>query len=302
MISDFKISQNMGTLSLDMGMKITGNTKVLGLLGCNIEYSLSPVIHNVSFQHLGVEAVYLPLDWQGGRLETFLEAMWQLGVVGFNVTRPYKEVIAGLLGLPKGESINTVYRESSRWVAASTDAQGFARGLTRMGCEFNGFDRVILLGNGGVVTALMRYIGQIFEHRPEIFIFRRDTSRDELHRRLLAPGHPIYFKCMDRAELTSALANRTGETLVVQATSAPLMGDAFQEYSDCFNSFYGYYVDLCYGKTACFLQQMRAKGLPCQDGIPMLIEQARLSQEFWFNCSAPYQVIEKALVSKGQDK
>lgn len=285
-----------------MEIQITGNTRVLGLLGRHIEYSLSPAIHNVSFHHLGIDAVYLPLDWQGDGLEAFLEAMWQLGVVGFNVTRPYKEVIARLLGLPKGESVNTVYRGSSRWAATSTDAQGFARGLTRMGCELNGFNRIILLGNGGVVTALIRHIGQFFENRPEIFIFRRDTSRDEFHRCLLAPGYPIYFQGMDRDELTSALANRAGETLVVQATSAPLMGNGFQEYSDCFNSFHGYYVDLCYGKTACFLQQMQAKGLPCQDGIPMLIEQARLSQEFWFNSSAPYQVIEEALMSKALDR
>ena len=38
---------------------INGQTKIFGILGRPVAHSLSPVMHNAAFRHLGVNAVYV---------------------------------------------------------------------------------------------------------------------------------------------------------------------------------------------------------------------------------------------------
>ena len=41
---------------------ITGNTRLTGLLGSPVKHSISPLMHNFSFQYLGMDCVYLAFD------------------------------------------------------------------------------------------------------------------------------------------------------------------------------------------------------------------------------------------------
>ena len=38
---------------------IDGHTKIFGILGRPVAHSLSPVMHNAAFRHLGINAVYV---------------------------------------------------------------------------------------------------------------------------------------------------------------------------------------------------------------------------------------------------
>ncbi|MEM0003614.1 MAG: shikimate dehydrogenase, partial [Thermoproteota archaeon] len=42
--------------------EINYSTKLFGVLGNNIQYTLSPIIHNYSFSKVGANAVYLAFD------------------------------------------------------------------------------------------------------------------------------------------------------------------------------------------------------------------------------------------------
>src|SRR6185295_8320905 len=68
--------------------ELTSATKVYGLLGSDVLWSLSPVLHNRAFEARGLDAVYVPL--QTDALEPFVSAMATLRLSGFSVTRPYK--------------------------------------------------------------------------------------------------------------------------------------------------------------------------------------------------------------------
>ena len=42
--------------------QITGHTGLTGLFGSPVAHSISPMMHNASFEHLGLDYVYLPFD------------------------------------------------------------------------------------------------------------------------------------------------------------------------------------------------------------------------------------------------
>lgn len=70
-----------------------------GLIGQNISYSLSPLIHKTSAQSLGLVIDYQIYEPGADRLNSFIQNFFIEGGRGLNVTVPYKEKIAEQLGL-----------------------------------------------------------------------------------------------------------------------------------------------------------------------------------------------------------
>ncbi|MEM1873405.1 MAG: hypothetical protein QXS85_04635 [Acidilobaceae archaeon] len=95
-------------------LKIDAQTKLFGILGDRISYTLSPAIHNLVFSKTGFNAVYLVFDVPRDRFQQAIEGLLALAE-GFNVTTPYKEqVVLYLRGLDvsaeKVGAVNTVHR------------------------------------------------------------------------------------------------------------------------------------------------------------------------------------------------
>ncbi len=273
---------------------VNGATKILGLLGQGIDHSLSPLIHNRSIEHLGCNYIYVPFQVPTDKLADFLDVMWAVGAKGFNITMPLKEVVAKHLNL-KLRSVNTIYRDHSFWGGASTDASGFVRALERLGRMFPTFKKLVILGNGGVVTAILEHIGRHPDLSPDIIILRRSSGRDGFLRKLLPRELKLTFASFEPGELSLQLDGMGKETLLVQASSAPLKGDALDRFAPALDKFSGSVVELTYGCRSAIFDKARVLGLPAQDGIPMLIEQARLAQRYWWGHEAPFDVIERHL-------
>ena len=45
-----------------MEKRITGYTQLIGLIAKPIKHSISPMIHNISFSHLGLDYAYLAFE------------------------------------------------------------------------------------------------------------------------------------------------------------------------------------------------------------------------------------------------
>ena len=69
---------------------------------------------------------------------------------------------------------------------------------------------------------------------------------------------------------------------MIQAASAPANGSDMREFIAPFASFVGIFADLIYDHPSALYFDALNRGLKCQDGLAMLIEQARLSQEIWW--------------------
>ena len=63
---------------------------VCGVIGNPVAHSLSPIIHNAAFQHIGLDFAYLAFKVKKSQLENSMRGMRGLGIRGLNVTMPHK--------------------------------------------------------------------------------------------------------------------------------------------------------------------------------------------------------------------
>ena len=111
---------------------ISGETKLIGLLGHPVAHSLSPAMQNAAFAALALDFAYVPLDVAPERLEDALAGLVALGFVGANVTTPHKLEVARLVKADV-PSVNTLVVRDGVISGATTDAAilvGLAAGAT----------------------------------------------------------------------------------------------------------------------------------------------------------------------------
>jgi shikimate 5-dehydrogenase len=150
---------------------------------------------------------------------------------------------------------------------------------------------VVILGNGGVLPAIL---SGFTSSTHKIHILCRQPRYDSA----LRERYPIlHWLPWEPTALRELLRESDEKTLLIQATSAPLHGDALQGFAEVMGELNGYFVDLVYGKPSQLYHFALQNKIPCQDGLPMLIEQARVSQECWFGRSLGYEVLWNLLAS-----
>ena len=262
---------------------IKGSTRIGGLIGRQIDYSLSPAIHNRSAAILGLDCVYLPVQLAEFPNRGFFDSLLNSNVYGFNVTVPYKEAAARAVQAPV-HSVNTFYSHQGEWRGTSTDGAGFAAGLLEIEVALEECEAVILLGFGGAAQGLADYMEALGFRGSLIAMSRRGSVPGYAHVRFEA-FHP---------DVLRALIKEYPRALLVQCTNAPQKGDDLRAFS--LKGLQGPFVDIIYGaNTSALLQEARTLGLKCQDGLPMLIHQALLSQKLWWGDAAPYAEINRYL-------
>jgi shikimate dehydrogenase len=269
-----------------MPQAIDGKTTLLGLIGEHISYTQSPALHNRAAQLLARNEIYLPWSMPAADVAEFLRLAWRWGGVGFNVTTPHKELVAGLYPSCGLKSVNTLFRGPHGWQATSTDGEGFAHGLARLGRPLAEFTRVIILGSGGVTTALLAFMAKQVGPKPDLCIVRRSASRDAAL--TAAAQTTLRFVAWTCDALQQSLVASDESSLLIQASSAPQLGDDLGFLVPALAGFKGTVCDLVYRKPSALYHAAVAMGLPAQDGGPMLIEQARLSQQLWWGQAAAF--------------
>jgi shikimate dehydrogenase len=123
--------------------EVSATTRLVGLLGWPVEYSLSPTMQNAAFRAAGLDLLYVALPTRPEGLERALEGVEALGFVGANVTAPHKLEVARLLGTDSG-SVNTLVARDGRLEGTSTDT-AILDGLAA--------EQPVVLGDGGAARA-----------------------------------------------------------------------------------------------------------------------------------------------------
>ena len=142
-----------------MERRISGHTKLYGLIGSPVGHSGSPAMYNYSFEKLGIDAAYLAFDVPLEKTEDALNALRTLNAGGFNVTMPCKTAVAQLVDRlsPAAELVgacNTVvFEEDGTMTGHITDGTGFVRNLKEHGIDIAG-KKIVLIGTGGAATAI----------------------------------------------------------------------------------------------------------------------------------------------------
>jgi shikimate dehydrogenase len=292
--------------------KITGTTKLLGVIGNPIAHSLSPVIHNAAIEQLGLDYCYVPFLVKPAHLETALDGLASIGVVGCSVTIPHKQTIIPLLAniTPLARAVgavNTIWQTPAGWQGTNTDVAGFVNPLMAMGRDWSQ-TTAIVLGNGGAARAVVAGCHQL--GCGKIQVFGRDldkltefrSSWQEIQLRVTNSDTPTSVVVSTHlwAELPTSIA---GEDLLIinctpigmhpQLDASPIDAEIFAKVGSQAIAY-----DLIYTpRPTKFLQLAAQQGFTAIDGTKMLVHQGAMAFELWLQQPAPVAIMHQALLA-----
>lgn len=277
---------------MDLAAAINGKTGLFGLIGCPVEHTKSPLIHNTLFKEMNINAVYVPLHVDQGELEKAVAGLKALNFTGFNVTVPYKKEIIKYLDDISNDAllmgaVNTVKSMGGRLKGYNTDAEGFCRDFK------DGFDttfkgkKVMLLGAGGTARALaiklaaegvqhLSIVNRTLENAQNIVELVRNNFGNVVTG--MVPGAPEFS---DEFKNSEVIINTTPAGMSTYEASTPFdIRFEFQKYQ--------YVYDVIYTpQKTCFLKQAEAKGCHIRNGFGMLINQGISAFEIWTGKAVP---------------
>ncbi len=128
-----------------------------GLIGKTLQHSFSPKYFTEKFKNENINAQYLPYELEDISMVTNLLTLD--GLIGFNVTIPYKEKIIDYLdelGEEAAElsAVNTVHISDGRVIGYNTDVYGFRISLLTFLGDLNWDFKALILGTGGASKAV----------------------------------------------------------------------------------------------------------------------------------------------------
>ena len=249
--------------------------RIYGLLGARLGHSWSVPIHAA----LGNDAYQL-YELEPPELAPFLR---REDIGGLNVTIPYKRDVMPLCdGLhPTAKaigSVNTIVRQpDGALVGYNTDIDGFLYMAHRAGISLNG-KKVVILGAGG--ASLTAQAASRQARAREIAVISRSGPDDYDH--------------LDRHADAEVLVNTTPVGMVPHTGAAPVDLTRFPRCQGV--------LDVIYNprRTALVLQA-ESLGIPCSDGLPMLVAQAKRAEEHFFRRAIPDQENERILAQLRQE-
>ena len=249
--------------------------KIYGLLGRKLGHSWSVPIHTA----LGCQG-YRLIELEPEELGAFL-ARPDIG--GLNVTIPYKRDVMpfcdviddGALAIG---SVNTLTRRADgKLYAFNTDAAGFCWMAKRVGISFNG-KKTVILGSGGAsltAQAMAKHLGA-----REVVVVSRS-------------GENHYGNLFLHAD-AEIVVNTTPVGMYPGNGAAPV---DLQEFPVCKGV-----LDVVYNpRRTALLLQAEGLGIPCSDGLPMLVAQAKAAEEHFFGKSIPDSENERILAQLRQE-
>ena len=262
-------------------MKITASTQLYAVLGNPVRQSLSPVLQNGWINEHGFDAVYTAITIKQENFETALLGLHQCGLMGANVTMPFKERAAAYAyalseRAAATSSVNCLTFHDSGFIGNSTDGDGFVADLDARAPNWREMSgTTLVIGAGGAARAILYALVDM--GRTNIAVVNRDRKRaDEAVS--LHPADSV--KSIDWSALSEHLS---GASLVVNATSAGFKGqndlslDMSQTDPDCI-----IYDTIYAPKETLFLLDARQHRRRTLNGLGMLVGQGALAFEHWF--------------------
>jgi 3-dehydroquinate dehydratase / shikimate dehydrogenase len=194
---------------------VTPDTPLLGVVGCPVEHSMSPAIHNAAMDAAGCDGLYVPLRVEPGweAFAAWMDAVDQrpwLNWRGLSVTIPHKENALRYVGEDACDplavrigAVNTVtygdnvgLRGDNTDYAAAIDALCEAMNISR---EQLAGRSVAVLGAGGAARAL---VAALTHYDAEVTVANRTIARAEaLAREFGAAAAPLELDAVAHAEV-----------------------------------------------------------------------------------------------------
>lgn len=225
-----------------------------GLLGRKLGHSYSPQIHS----QLG-SYDYRLFEKEPEELEDFLK---NGDFTGLNVTIPYKKDVIPFLDelSPRAKAlgaVNTIVRRNGKLIGHNTDYFGFETMLLSTGVSLQG-KKALVCGSGGASSTACAVLEA---HGANVVVLSR-TGKDN-------------YQNLNRHSDAALIVNATPVGMYPNVEASPI------EDLAAFSMLEGV-LDLVYNPArTSILLKAEALGIPCVNGLRMLVAQAKESAE-WF--------------------
>ncbi len=262
------------------------NKSIYGIIGYPVEHSLSPLMHNVAFKTLGVDATYELFSLKNDELDKFFVDLRlpESPIFGLNVTVPYKEAVVKYLDgvtpfAEKVGAVNTILIDGDRKLTGyNTDAPGFLSHLTEIGFQIEG-KRISILGAGGVSRAIIAALCLIKDRPESICVY--DMVKEKTDRLLKDLGERIDVSIVKSAQSIDDLNIEIADFLINATPVGMHEGDPCLIEPEAFHSNM-YVYDVIYNpEETVLLREAKARGAQVSNGLAMLYYQGVLAFQHW---------------------
>jgi len=267
----------------------------LAVIGHPIGHSLSPEMHNAALAELARTDPrfagwrYHAFDIEPDRLPAALDLMRDHGFRGVNLTVPHKVLAVSLVslldpGALEAGAVNTLLLEGPGWRGFNTDGYGVAAGiLEELGISLQGTP-VVILGAGGAARGVA--VECLRAGCAGLWVQNRTrTNLDSLLAHLAPLARGIAVRGIEAGRPPEGLP---AGAVVINATSAGLRpADPAPADLTAFGRVAGVYDTIYNPPQTRLLAQARQLGIPCANGLGMLVHQGAKALEIWTGVPAP---------------
>ena len=286
-----------------MKRNITGHTGLICLLGDPVSHSISPAMHNLAFETLGLDYVYLAFKTNVDEFDHTVATLKQIGAKGFNCTMPCKRIAAQRCDelSPAARfmnSVNTVVIENGKLIGHNTDGIGYMRSVIDAGYNIIG-KQMTLLGSGGASSAILTQAALDGVSKINVFA-RKGNSWDVIEKQILQINKETSCKVTlnelsDETALKSSIADSAilvyGSTVgMAPNTDGCLIPDLSYFHPELIVS------DVIYNPQKTKLLTMaESAGLNTFNGMYMLLYQGASAFQLWTGQEMPVDLVKRTL-------
>lgn len=283
-------------------MKITGNTKIVGIFGDPVGQTLSPAMHNAAFEALGLDMAYVPFHVRHMDLGDAVRAVRALNMRGVNVTIPHKEaVLKHLDGVDDHArdigAVNTIVNRDGNLVGYNTDAPGYLLSLRDDAGSAPSGKNVVIIGAGGAARSILY---AVLGAKPASVTIANRTRERAVE---LAAGFRRKFRGVEihaaplEKEALRPLLRSTD--IVVNTTSLGMMGKGELDLPIEELPPHAVVSDIVYRPVETeIIKKAVARGLKTHAGLGMLVRQGAITFELWTGRKAPLEAMRKAAMEE----
>jgi shikimate dehydrogenase len=281
------------------------------LIGSDTSASVSPEMMNAAFSHLGLAERYFALSLEADQLGEWFGRLRRAGILGMNVTLPFKTSIIPLLDaldpvaarvgavnvIKKKKKADSRSGEESYYVGYNSDVDGIVRPLAEVwGSTDLRHGRALLIGAGGVARAFVEAMSHL--ECPVIIVVVRDPARAEGFVTEMKRAHPGMDMELYSFDKSSAVEGHVdllfNGTPVGSVGRTGMPSEIFRLIGPGTTVFDAVYRPI---ETE-LIRGAEARGCRVIRGYEMLLNQGAVAFELWTGRSAPLAIMREAILKK----
>ena len=288
-----------------MKKDITGHTRLICLLGDPVSHSISPAMHNLSFETLGLDYVYLAFQTNTENFDNTVNTLKQIGAKGFNCTMPCIRIAAEKCDQLSSaarfmNSVNTVVIEDGKLIGHNTDGIGYMQSVIDAGHDIIG-KQMTLLGSGGASSAILTQAALDGVSKINVFA-RKGNSWNVIENQIdhINAETSCIVTLNELTDETAMKASIKDSAILVNGSSVGMAPDTDNCLIPDTSFFHPELIvsDVIYNpRRTKLLHLAESAGLATFNGMYMLLYQGAAAFKIWTGQEMPVALVKRELFS-----